>query len=182
MTEENQEFTKDFVALAGDIVSAYVSNNSMPAAELPALILNIHSALLGLAGPAAPAPVAAEAVEKPSPAQIRKSVTPDAIISFIDGKPYKTLKRHLTTHGLDIEGYRRRYGLPADYPTVSANYSAARSALAKDLGLGQQRRKPSAKAAETVDEVVAEAPAEPRRKSGTSGEGRKPGGRRKAAA
>ncbi|GJE29272.1 MucR family transcriptional regulator [Methylobacterium organophilum] len=160
MTEENQEFTKDFVALAGDIVSAYVSNNSMPAAELPALILNIHSALLGLAGPAAPAPVAAEAVEKPSPAQIRKSVTPDAIISFIDGKPYKTLKRHLGTHGLDPYSYRQKFGLPSDYPMVAPNYAAQRSALAKSIGLGR----PGGRLPEEEPVVVEPAP-KGRRKS-----------------
>ncbi|MBD8908742.1 MucR family transcriptional regulator [Methylorubrum zatmanii] len=179
MSESSQVPQLDRIELAADLVSAYVSNNSLPSAELPALITQVYAALLGLSAPQA---AEEEEVERATPAQIKKSITPDALISFIDGKPYKTLKRHLTTHGLDIEGYRRRYGLPADYPTVSANYSAARSALAKDLGLGQQRRKPSAKAAEPVDEVVAEAPAEPRRKSGTSGEGRKPGGRRKAAA
>lgn len=86
------------------------------------------------------------------------------MISFIDGKAYKTLKRHLSTHGLDFETYRARYGLPADYPTVSANYSAARSALAKDLGLGQQRRKPAAQKAAEPAEVVVEAPKKAPRK------------------
>lgn len=167
MSENSQAPQLDRIELAADLVSAYVSNNSLPAAELAALITQVHAALTGLT---APQSAKEEEVERVSPAQIKKSITPDALISFIDGKPYKTLKRHLTTHGLDIEGYRRRYGLPTDYPTVSANYSAARSALAKDLGLGQQRRKAPAKAAE--EPVVAEAPAESRRKTG---------GRRKAA-
>lgn len=159
----------DRVELAADLVSAYVSNNSLPAADLPALLVQVHAALSGLSAPSA-APD--ESVEKATPAQIKKSITPDALISFIDGKPYKTLKRHLSTHGLDFDAYRARYGLPADYPTVSANYSAARSALAKDLGLGQQRRKPAPKEAD-AGETVAEA--KPR--------GRKPGaGRKKAAA
>ncbi|GJE54371.1 MULTISPECIES: MucR family transcriptional regulator [Methylobacterium] len=145
----------DRVELAADLVSAYVSNNSLPAADLPGLITQVHAALANLSAPAA-APE--DSVEKATTSQIKKSVTPDALISFIDGKSYKTLKRHLSTHGLDFDTYRARYGLPSDYPTVSANYSAARSALAKDLGLGQQRRKPAAqKAAETAD-VVAEAP------------------------
>ncbi len=174
MSEASQVSQLDRVELAADLVSAYVSNNSLPSAELPALITQVHAALAGLSAPQAPKE---EEIEKASTGQIKKSITPDALISFIDGKPYKTLKRHLTTHGLDIEGYRRRYGLPSDYPTVSANDSAARSALAKDLGLGQQRRKPSAKAA-AVDEAVSEAPA-PRK---AAGEGRKTGGRRKAAA
>ena len=159
--------TLDRVELAADLVSAYVSNNSLPAADLPSLLVQVHSALTSLsAPPAAPE----DQFEKATSAQIKKSITPDALISFLDGKPYKTLKRHLSTHGLDFETYRQRYGLPPDYPTVSANYSAARSALAKDLGLGQQRRKPAAKAAETA-ETVAEAP---RR-------ARKTGGRKKTA-
>ena len=169
MSEISQVPQLDRIELAADLVSAYVSNNSLPSAELPALITQVHAALVGLSAPQAPKE---EEIEKATPAQIKKSITPDALISFIDGKPYKTLKRHLTTHGLDIEGYRRRYGLPADYPTVSSNYSAARSALAKDLGLGQQRRKPSTKAADVADETVSEAPTTRR----------KTGGRRKAAA
>ena len=75
-------------------------------------------------------------VEKPSPAQIRKSVRHDGIVSFIDGKTYKTLKRHLTSHGLDPRSYRDRYGLPADYPMVAPGYAERRSALAKAIGLG----------------------------------------------
>jgi predicted transcriptional regulator len=92
--------------------------------------------LIGLSGSveAAPAP---ESVEKPTPAQVRKSITPDAIISFIDGKAYKTMKRHLGTHGLDPHSYRQRYGLPSDYPMVAPNYAAQRSALAKSIGLGR---------------------------------------------
>jgi predicted transcriptional regulator len=154
MSDSTEALPLDRVELAADLVSAYVSNNSLPAADLPGLISQVHAALANLSAPAA-APD--ESVEKASSSQIKKSITPDALISFIDGKPYKTLKRHLSTHGLDFETYRARYGLPADYPTVSANYSAARSALAKDLGLGQQRRKPATKAAEPA-EVVTEAP------------------------
>ena len=78
-------------------------------------------------------------VEKATPAEIKRSITPDALISFIDGKPYKTLKRHLTGHGLDPQSYRLRYGLPADYPMVATNYAAQRSELAKSLGLGRAR-------------------------------------------
>lgn len=99
----------------------------------------IHGAALTAiegAPDAAPEPVIE--FDKPTPAQIRKSITPDALTSFIDGKPYKTLKRHLTKHGLTIETYRERYGLPQDYPSTAASYSAQRSALAKQLGLGQR--------------------------------------------
>ena len=151
MSDSTQAAQPDRVELAADIVSAYVSNNSLPASDLPVLLTQVHAALTGLAAPAA---VAEETVAKATPAQIKKSITPDALISFIDGKPYKTLKRHLSTHGMDFETYRTRFGLPTDYPTVSANYSAARSALAKDLGLGQQRRKPAAKEAAVVEAVV----------------------------
>lgn len=152
MSDSTQATQLDRVELAADLVSAYVSNNSLPAADLPGLLVQVHTALSTLSAPAA---VTFDNHEKASSSQIKKSITPDALISFIDGKPYKTLKRHLSTHGLDFETYRARYGLPADYPTVSANYSAARSALAKDLGLGQQRRKSAPKEAATA-EVVAE--------------------------
>ena len=168
MSDSSQVAQLDRVELAADLVSAYVSNNSLPAADLPGLLTQVHAALTSLSAPVA---ASEESVEKATPTQIKKSITPDALISFLDGKPYKTLKRHLSTHGLDFETYRARYGLPADYPTVSANYSAARSALAKNLGLGQQRRKPSQKAAES-DEAVAE----PKTRA------RKTGGRKKAAA
>lgn len=136
MTVDQETSNSDFVTLAGDIVSAYVSKNSLPAADLPGLIGSVHSALVGLGGSVEPA-AAPETVEKPSAAQIRKSITPDAIISFIDGKPYKTLKRHLGTHGLDPHAYRQRYGLQSDYPMVAPNYAAQRSALAKSIGLGR---------------------------------------------
>lgn len=129
------------VELTADIVSAYVSNNNVPVAELAAVLSSVHAALVGLGNQAAAEPAGPE---KPTPAQVRKSITPDALISFLDGKPYKTLKRHLTGNGLTMEEYRARYGLPADYPSISASYSAKRSDLARSLGLGQQRRKPAA--------------------------------------
>jgi predicted transcriptional regulator len=162
---------QDNIALTADIVSAYVSNNHVAPGDLPALIATTHAALTGL-GKAEPA--AAPAVEKLTPAQVRKSITHDALISFIDGRPYKTLKRHLTGHGLTIETYRERYGLPRDYPSTAAGYSAQRSELAKSLGLGQQRRKAAPKAAAPAETVVeqpkargrkktAEAPAKPAR-------------------
>ncbi|WP_336491739.1 MucR family transcriptional regulator [Methylobacterium nigriterrae] len=125
------------VDVTAQIVSAYVSKNSVWAAHLPDLIVSVHAALSGLGKTAEPA----GNVEKPTPAQITKSITPDALISFIDGKPYKTLKRHLTRHGLSMQEYRARYGLPVDYPATAPNFSARRSELARALGLGQQRRK-----------------------------------------
>src|SRR6201747_1178479 len=120
-----------------EIVSAYVSNNSVRTDDLPELIASVHAALTGLGKTAEPA----AGIEKPTPAQIKKSITPDALISFIDGKPYKMLKRHLTGHGMDFQGYRARYGLPVDYPTTAPNYSARRSEFARALSFGQHRRK-----------------------------------------
>ncbi|MCJ2054036.1 MucR family transcriptional regulator, partial [Methylobacterium sp. J-070] len=144
----------DFIELTADIVSAYVSKNSVRPADMAELIASTHAALTGLGTSAASA---APAVDKPTPAQIRKSITPDALISFLDGKPYKTLKRHLTGNGLTVEQYRERFGLPSDYPTTAAHYSAQRSALAKSLGLGNQRRKTAPKAADHA-ETVSEKP------------------------
>ena len=124
------------VEQAAQIVSAYVTCNHVASGELPGLIRAVHAALAALASGASSAP-AADEVEKPTPSQIRKSITPDALISFIDGKHYKTLKRHLGKHGLDPYSYRARYGLPADYPMVAANYAAQRSELAQAIGLGR---------------------------------------------
>nr|WP_042669375.1 MucR family transcriptional regulator [Methylobacterium sp. B34] len=143
----------DLIEFAADIVSAYVANNSVPVAELPGLLSGIHVALVGLGAPAASVD---PKVEKLTPGQIRKSITPDALISFIDGKPYKTLKRHLTGNGLTMEEYRQRYGLPVDYPSTAANYSAMRAEFARANGLGQQR-KAAAKVAE-VTETITDAP------------------------
>lgn len=120
------------------IVMCYVNKKTLPAAALHGLIVDVHTALVGLAAPVASA--VEDEVGKPTPAQIKKSIKPDALISFIDGKPYKTLKRHLVRHGLNPNGYRTRYGLPSDYPMTSSDYSAKRSDLARATGLGQQRR------------------------------------------
>ncbi|MCJ2110440.1 MucR family transcriptional regulator [Methylobacterium sp. E-025] len=142
------------IELAADLVAAYVSNNNVPVSELGVLIVKVHAALTGLITEATDEP---SGPEKPTPAQIKKSVTPDALISFEDGKSYKTLRRHLTLRGLTPEAYRTKYGLPADYPMTTANYSAQRSELARSLGLGQQRRKAAPKAADT-GETISEAP------------------------
>ncbi|MDN3575021.1 MucR family transcriptional regulator [Methylobacterium longum] len=142
----------DYVELTADLVSAYVSKNAVRPADMAELISSTHAALAGLGASAAQA---APTADKATPAQIRKSITPDALISFLDGKPYKTLKRHLTGNGLTIEEYRERFGLPRDYPTTAASYSAMRAEFARSNGLGQQRRKAAPKAAapaETVSE------------------------------
>lgn len=143
----------DLVGLTADLVAAYVSNNRVPPGEMPALLATVHAAISGL-GKGQPEE---KPDEKATPAEIRKSIKPDGLISFIDGKSYKTLKRHLTKHGITMEEYRERFGLPRDYPSTAASYSAQRSALAKSLGLGNQRRNAAAKVA-MVAETIAEAP------------------------
>ena len=121
--------------MAAEVVTAFVSNNPVPKGELPALIQTIHDALTRLS-------VGVEnAAPKEEPKQpavsIRKSVTPEYLVCLEDGRKFKSLKRHLGTHGLTPDKYRAKWNLPADYPTVAPNYAAARSALAKAIGLGQ---------------------------------------------
>ncbi len=130
--------TTSFIDLAADIVSAYVSNNSVPASDLPGLISEVHAALVRVtSGIAIPV---AEALKPAVPA--KKSVTNEHIICLEDGKKFKSLKRHLRTqYNMSPEEYREKWGLPADYPMVAPNYAQARSQLAKQMGLGQQRRK-----------------------------------------
>nr|WP_082490314.1 MucR family transcriptional regulator [Methylobacterium sp. Leaf122] len=134
--EDEVTSSADIINLTIKIIAAYVTNNTLPARDLPALITSVHAALAGLGGSALASAVE-ERVEKPTPAQIRKSITPDAIVSFIDDKAYKTLKRHLRAHGLDPKSYRQRYGLPDDYPMVTPNYAARRSELAKSIRFGR---------------------------------------------
>ena len=132
MTELKTDTSSALLQMTAEIVANYVSGNTIARPDLPALIQSVHAALSNIDGPEIEA---APSQTKLTTAQIRKSITPDALISFEDGKPYKTLKRHLSTNGLTIEEYKAKYGLPADYPTVAPNYSAARSAMAKSLGL-----------------------------------------------
>ncbi|MGX7707623.1 MucR family transcriptional regulator [Methylobacterium sp. Gmos1] len=132
------------IGLVSDIVSAYVSNNSVPVGELSSLIRSVHEAIarLGSAVPAEP-----ERLTPPVP--IKKTVSPDYLISLEDGRRYRTLKRHLAGRGLTPEQYRQKWGLPPDYPMVAANYAAQRSELAKSIGLGQKPvvRRPRSNAA-----------------------------------
>lgn len=124
--------------LTAEVVAAYVSNNSVPASELPNLIADVHSALGRMDTPVAPAPV----VEKQKPAvNPKRSVHDDYIICLEDGKKFKSLKRHLMTHyGLSPEQYREKWELDANYPMVAPNYAAARSQLARKIGLGRKRK------------------------------------------
>lgn len=162
MTEDEAIQAADYIELSGDIVAAYVSNNSIPASELGNLLASVHAAITDLAAGGS-APSKGAEIEKATSAQVKKSITPDALISFEDGKPYKTLRRHLAIRGLTPEDYRAKHGLPVDYPMVAAGYSAQRSELARALGLGQQRNG-TAKAAQAKathsDETASQAPSE----------------------
>jgi predicted transcriptional regulator len=126
----------ELVELTAEIVSAYVSNNTVSVSDVPALIGDIHSALSRAAGGAPPA----EREELRPAINVKKSVTPEFIVCLEDGKKFKSLKRHLRTHyNLSPDEYREKWGLPHDYPMVAPNYAAARSALAKKMGLGTRR-------------------------------------------
>lgn len=126
--------------LVADIVAAFVSNNSVPASALPALIASVHGAVSQL-GSAKPKP-------EPQPLSpavpIKKSVKADSIVCLEDGKTFKSLKRHLRTdHDLTPDEYRAKWALARDYPMVAPAYAAARSELAKSMGLGQRRKEGS---------------------------------------
>jgi predicted transcriptional regulator len=107
---------------------------------MPNLINSVYRALAAIDAPVAIAEASSPS-QKPTAGQIRKSITPSALISFIDGQPYKMLKRHLTTHGTTPDEYRATFGLPKDYPMTSSEYSQTRSGLAKAAGLGGGGRK-----------------------------------------
>jgi predicted transcriptional regulator len=140
----------DSLALASNIVSAFVANNSVPSSELPALIQSVHSALTKLASGAATAPAEEPKVATPA-VTIRKSITPEFLICLDDGRKFKSLKRHLGMLGMTPAEYRAKWGLPADYPMVAPNYAAARSELAKKIGLGQSRKTPEMPKSKTAD-------------------------------
>lgn len=156
MTEENVDAGIDLIELTTHIIRAYVSNNPVPAAELPRIIADVHAAVRGLRSDGA----TPQLVEKLVPAvSVKKSVTPEFIICLEDGKQFKSLKRHLATHfGLTPDEYRTKWGLPADYPMVAPNYSAARSQMARAIGLGRK--------AAPVPEPVKAAVRAPRKKLG----------------
>ena len=128
----------NFIQLTAEIVSAYVSNNSVAAGDIPALISQVHAALARVSSGKGEAPT-----EPLKPAvSVKKSITPEHIVCLEDGKKFKSLKRHLRTqYNMTPEQYRDKWSLSADYPMVAPNYAAARSQLAKQMGLGQQRRR-----------------------------------------
>jgi predicted transcriptional regulator len=132
MDEKNE-----IIERTADIVSAYLENNTISAAELPALIQSVHRALTGVSSGAE----VVEAVPRDPAVPIRRSITPDFIICLEDGRKFKSLKRHLRTkYNMSPEEYRAKWGLPKDYPMVAPNYAKARSDLAKQMGLGQGGR------------------------------------------
>jgi len=138
MTEANKDNGADLlIELTAEIVAAYVSNNSVAANDLPNVISQVHAALGGATMPVE------EVIEKPKPAvSVRRSIQNDYLICLEDGQKFKSLKRHLMTHyGLTPEQYREKWELPADYPMVAPSYAEARSRLAKEMGLGQKRKR-----------------------------------------
>ncbi len=124
------------IALTADIVAAHVGNNTMALSEIPALIRSVHGALATLGTPAD------EPAVRPEPAvAIRASIKPDYLVCLEDGRKLKMLKRHLMTqYNMTPEQYRTKWNLPADYPMVAPNYAEQRRTLAKQIGLGTQRR------------------------------------------
>jgi predicted transcriptional regulator len=148
------ETTRRSIELTVEVVAAYVSNNSVPVADLPNLIGNVHTAVQN-----AGQPVQQQEEAKPTPAvSVRKSISPDFLISLEDGKQYKSLKRHLGKLGLTPDEYRAKWGLPNTYPMVSPSYAKVRSELAKSMGLGQQRSQ-AARAKAAARDGVKTAPA-----------------------
>jgi predicted transcriptional regulator len=128
----------NFIGLTAEIVSAYVSNNTVASGDIPALINQVHTALVRVSN--GETPPSGEALKPAVP--VKRSINPDYIVCLEDGKKFKSLKRHLRTqYSMTPEQYREKWGLPHDYPMVAPNYAAARSHLAKQMGLGQQRRR-----------------------------------------
>jgi predicted transcriptional regulator len=148
--------TSNPIDLAAEIVTSFVSNNSVPRGELPTLIEVVHAAVKRLADGAGVAPAV---TQPPAPAvSVRKSVTPDYLICLDDGRKFKSLRRHLTMLGMTPEQYRAKWSLSSDYPMVAPNYAAQRSALAKSIGLGQLRQRSAVTASPSGGAQVAAAP------------------------
>ena len=145
------EDNSQLLEMTADIVSAYVGNNNVQAAEVPGLISSIHAALSQVSTGA----VEPEPEPKEPAVPIRKSITPDYLICLEDGRKFKSLKRHLRTkYNMSPEEYRAKWGLPKDYPMVAPNYAEKRRALAKQIGLGTKGRgggrKPAARGRATA--------------------------------
>lgn len=155
MTDDNNT-----VELATELTVAWLSNPNTRtnADDVPAFLKSMHEAVARLSAPAVPVAGAEPAQEYTPAVTARKSLAnPDFIISMIDGKPYKTLRRHLSTNGMTPGEYRQRYGLKADYPMVAANYSESRRAMAHKIGLGRKAGAALPRAGEAAADVVADA-------------------------
>jgi len=135
MAENSSE--RSLIDLTAQIVAAYLGNNSVPSGDIANLINQVHAALTRVVG--APAATPAEALKPAVP--VKRSIASDYIVCLEDGKKFKSLRRHLRTLNMTPQQYREKWGLPPDYPMVAPNYAAARSQLAKQMGLGQQRRR-----------------------------------------
>jgi predicted transcriptional regulator len=135
---ESSGRSDDLLALTTEIVAAHVSNNTVALSDLPQLINQVYNSLANIGSMPAAAPAS-----RPQPAvTVKRSVHPDYLVCLEDGKKLKMLKRHLkTAYNMSPEAYRERWGLAPDYPMVAPNYAAARSQLARQMGLGQQRRR-----------------------------------------
>jgi predicted transcriptional regulator len=136
MTDETSQDST--LSLTAAIVGAYVSKNPLPPATLPDLIARVHQSLAGLSS--------RKEIEVSAPlvpaVPIKKSVTPDYIISLEDGRKFKSMKRYLGLRNMTPAEYRAKWGLPKDYPIVAPNYAIQRSELAKKLGLGRKAATP----------------------------------------
>ena len=136
--QDHMEDKAEVIEMTTDIVSAYVGNNTVSASDLPGLIQSVHHALTGVTTGV----VEIETAPKEPAVSVKKSITPDFLICLEDGRKFKSLKRHLRTkYNMSPEEYRAKWALPKDYPMVAPNYAAARSNLAKQMGLGQGGRK-----------------------------------------
>ena len=153
---DENTLTSTPVELATELTIAWLSNpNTRAQAEdIPAFLRSMHEAVVGLVGGEPEEPQAAPAATYEPAVTARKSLSsPDHIISLIDGRPYKTLRRHLSGHGLTPEQYRERYNLKSDYPMVAPSYSEARRAMAKTIGLGSKGRKAKASAEPSAEKA-----------------------------
>ncbi|MBF6602440.1 MAG: MucR family transcriptional regulator [Sphingorhabdus sp.] len=134
MTDIDNRMNETLIALTSQIVVAHLNNNSVAVSDLPLLINNVHGAMTELVSGAEPT----KTQQKPA-VPIKDSIQPDYIVCLEDGKKFKMLKRHLmTSYNMTPEEYRAKWGLPADYPMVSPNYSKVRSGLATEIGLGRK--------------------------------------------
>ena len=133
MTDDFEGRDQALAGCTAKLVAAYLKRNHVPISALPDLIASMQASLTALGQGQQPEAADLTVTE----AQIRKSITPDALISFIDGKPYKVLRRHLRMHGLDAHAYRIRYGLPPDYPVVASSYSARRADISRGIRSGK---------------------------------------------